>query len=270
MSKLNRNAIISNEQIQKFAPSVFTSSAMPGVSDRYQFVKTIDILDTMRATGFEVISATQSLSRAEDGRQYAKHAIKLVHSDYLDRSTAVGDVVPQIVLTNSHNRTSSFRLQAGLYRLICLNGMMTTTANFGSIRVLHNDPNINDNIIDGTNLIREVSEAVALPMVEQMTRINLDSSQQIDFARAASYLKFGEVRDDHAVALLESRRVADDGGSLWAVLNRVQENAVKGGYQARDRANRNVTVRGIKSVDRDIDFNVALWSLAAGVAKQLA
>lgn len=265
----NRHSItpLSNDAILGRAPSVFAEHAGPGASDKYQFVKTIDVLENMRKSGFEVVHASQSSARTDDGRQYSKHAVRLIHSDYLGKPMQVGGVMPQVVLTNSHNRTSAFHLMAGLYRLACSNGMMTTTAEFSSVRVLHNDPKIYDNIIDGTHLIREVQESVALPMIERMEKKELSEVQAIEFAQAATYLKFGEVRTDHAVELLAARRAEDEGRSVWAVLNRIQENVVRGGYTAKDRANRNIKVRGIESVDKDLEFNVQLWQLGAQVVE---
>jgi hypothetical protein len=57
------------------------------------------------------------------------------------------------------------------------------------------------------------------------------------------------------MSLLNVRRVEDDNMTLWSVFNRVQENAMKGGYASQDRAGRNVTTAGITSVNRDINFN---------------
>lgn len=257
-------------EIAKIAPAVFADHAKPGVSNRYQFVKTIDVISTMREAGYEVTRVNTSAARSDDGTMYSKHAVRLTHRDFLGGNICVGDVVPQVMLTNSHNRTCAFHLQAALERLACNNGLMISVAAFAGARVLHNDPRMFDNIIDGTNLIREVTEAVALPSIEKMMKLELTVPQVNEFAMAATYLKFGEIMPEHAPELLAARRAEDEGRSLWAVLNRVQENVVKGGYQARDRGGRMISVRGIKSVDRDLEFNGALWQLGAKVAEELA
>jgi hypothetical protein len=263
-------AVLGDTDIKRVAPCVFAEHAKPGVSDRYQFVRTIEVVNSMRDAGYEVTKVTTSKARSDDGLMYSKHAVRLTHRDYLGGNICVGDVVPQVMLTNSHNRTSAFHLQAALERLACNNGLMISVAAFAGARVLHNDVNIFDNIIDGTNLVREVTESVALPSIHRMMALELSDSQANEFALAATYLKFGEIKPDHVPHLLATRRAEDEGRSLWAVLNRVQENSVKGGYAARDRAGRNVTVRGIQSVDRDLDFNGSLWQLGAKVAEELA
>lgn len=264
---------LSRDEILQRAPSVFAENPMPGVSDRYKFVPTVGILDTLEKAGYSVVAARQSATRTPDGHTYAKHSLRLTKTDYLDkgdmpvRARRVGDVVPQVVLTNSHNRTSSFQLEGGLFRLVCSNGLMTAAADFAGARVLHNDPAIYDHIIEGTEYIREVTESVALPMIERMQRTELTEAQALEFATAATFLKFGEERSDHAEALLQARREEDAGRMLWTVLNRIQENVVKGGYMAKDRAGRTVQTRGITSVDKDRDFNVALWQLGAQVVE---
>lgn len=255
-----RNLVaLSDKQILAAAPSVFANEPAPGASARYQFVRTADVIETMRSEGWEVVQASQSHCK-EGNREYAKHLVRLVHRDYLDGRLAVGDYVPELAVTNSHNRTSAYEMMAALKVLACLNGMMLPSAQYGRIRVLHNDPQMMQHILDGTDLVREVHENHALPNIDRMKKIELSPSQALEFATGATLLKWGEKRPDHAEALLTVRRAEDDGNSLWQVFQRVQENAMKGGYTARDRAGRNITVAGINSVSRDIDFNAALWT----------
>lgn len=260
---------MSMDRVRSLAPSVFTSHKAPGTSDRYQFVNTAQVIETLRETGYEPVKASQSRTRNADNVPYTKHVVRLMHRDYLDPSRRkVGDVVPQVILTNAHNRTSAWHMMGGLFRLWCSNGMAYELAGFQSVRVLHNDPAIHDHIIDGAELVKETTERTALPMVEKMTKFELTMQQLREFAAAATYLKWGEVKDEHIEPLLACRRSQDEGRDLWSVLNRVQENAVKGGYKVNNSAGHLVTSRGIQSVDRDLDFNVNLWRLGAAVLEQ--
>ncbi len=259
------------KQLRAAAPSVYADNPMPGVSERYKFVRTADILATLGEAGYVVVTARQSIARTDDGHNYAKHMLRLALADHIAKGfTTVGDVVPIVTLTNSHNRTSSFGLDAGLERLICSNGLMSSAGDFTGIRVLHNDPAIHEHILEGAKVIKSITDTVALPMVEKMTKINLPKPLQLEFAQAATMLKWGEERPDHAEKLLEARRDGDVGDDLWRVLNRVQENAMRGGYQARDRGGRLVTTAGIKAVDRDRDFNLSLWTLGAQITEMVA
>lgn len=256
--------------VQRLAPSAFTDHAAPGVSSKYQFVNTGDILVTLAELGYVPVKAGQSVARAGGGHSYMKHVVRVMHKDYLANTMrAVGDVVPQIILTNSHNRTSAFHLSAGLFRLICSNGLAVETSAFTSVRVLHNDPAIHGHIIDGTNLIREITEKTVLPNVARMAKLELTADQVTEFAKAVTVLRYGEVNDAEAALLLEARRTEDDGRKMWQVLNRIQENVVRGGYATQDAAGRNVQARGIKSITRDLDFNVNLWNLGSRITDEL-
>jgi hypothetical protein len=259
MRKLNT---LTNADIVRFAPSVFAEEPAPGASSRYQFVRTADVIDTMRSEGWEVVQASQSRTLTADKRPYAKHLVRLVHRDYLEGKLQVGDYVPELAITNSHNRTSAYEMMAALKVLACLNGLMLPSREYGRIRVLHNDPRMMEHIIDGTDLVREVHTNHALPRIEKMRAIELSKQQAVDFATGATLLKWGEKRPDHVDGLLAVRRAEDDNNTLWSVFNRVQENAVKGGYASQDRAGRNVVTPGINSVNRDIDFNAGIWTFA--------
>lgn len=257
---LRQLTALTDADIRRVAPSVFANEPQPGASARYQFVRTIDVIETMRSEGWEVIKVSQSAAKEPGAQEYVKHLVRLMHRDYIDGRLHVGDFVPTIGLTNSHNRTSAFELMAALDVLACNNGLMLPSAQYGRLRVLHNDPHMQEHILDGTDLVREVHENHALPNIERMKQIELSPSQALQFATGATLLKWGEKKPDHAEHLLTVRRAEDDGNSLWQVFQRVQENAMKGGYTAKDRAGRNITAAGINSVARDIDFNAALWT----------
>lgn len=258
-------AVLDDNAIRARAASVFADSPMPGVSDKYQFVRTADVLGTLRNVGYEVVEASQSAAKTDDGRDYVKHQLRLMHADYISGKVVVGDTIPEVSLVNSHNRTSAFVLRAALKRLACNNGLMIAVGEMGSFRILHTDKAIHDHIVDGTELVREVHAQYALPTIAKMQEKELSEEQAREFALAATLLKWGEFRQNHIEPLLATRRAEDEGRSLWAVMNRVQENAVKGGYPTTDKANRRVQASGIMAVDRDIDFNAKLWQLTAKV-----
>jgi hypothetical protein len=62
--------------------------------------------------------------------------------------------------------------------------------------------------------------------------------------------------------LLEARRPEDARMDLWHVFNRVQENMMRGGAATVTEDGRNVTTKGIGRIERDVQVNSALWTLA--------
>jgi hypothetical protein len=72
--------------------------------------------------------------------------------------------------------------------------------------------------------------------------------------------------------LLGSRRFADDNSDLFTTYNVVQENIIKGGlhgtvYDPETRTTRKMTTRPVRSLDRDIKLNQALWVLTEKMAE---
>jgi hypothetical protein len=266
---INRTAL-TLEEVATRAPSVFAPNAVPGVSDRYQFVDTAAVLQRLMTTGYVPTSASQSASRTVEGKLYTKHVVRVTHERYLGNGPRqVGDVVLEVVITNSHNRSSAWHLQCGLYRLVCANGMVTNAGSFASVRVLHNDNRIHDLIAEGLEQIETATSAMVLPQVERMQKLRLTTGQTRDFALAATVLQSGKPNAAEVDNLLRARREEDARDSMWCVLNRIQENVIRGGYTTIDSLGRIRVAPGIRSATRDLDFNVRLWSLASAVTEEL-
>jgi hypothetical protein len=45
--------------------------------------------------------------------------------------------VPEIVLVDSHDRSSAYRVFSGVFRLVCENGMIVQSSDFGSFSIRH-------------------------------------------------------------------------------------------------------------------------------------
>ncbi len=272
--------ILSNDHLMKFAPSIFATAPWSEVSDKYTFIPTIDIVEALRGEGFLPVFANQSASRIEGKSEFTKHMIRFQRAqDMVDYQLANpghhfyakhGQQEPeiaQIVLTNSHDRTSGYRLDAGLFRLICSNGLMAQSSDLGSVSVRHSG-NIKDMVIDGCcRIIDDMPKVLAA--VDGMKSIKLDTLEQRIFATAALELRWPT--DDEtgktdapivADKLLSARRAADTGGDLWTTFNRVQENFMKGGLRGIGTTGKRTSTRAIKSVNEDIRMNKALWTLA--------
>src|SRR5690606_21602825 len=96
--------IYDDSRIHRVAPSVFASAPIDGVSDRYAFVPTSRVLEAMRAEGWNVVQAAQTAVRLPDNRLFARHMLRFRHPDV--NPILGGDSFPEVVLLNSHDRTS--------------------------------------------------------------------------------------------------------------------------------------------------------------------
>ena len=91
----------------------------------------------------------------------------------------------------------------------------------------------------------------------------LSPLEQGQLADTAATIRWGNDRPaglDHN-NLLIARRFDDAGDTLWAVLNRIQENVVKGGVNL-NRPRRQSSTRVLRSVGDDARINAKLWEAA--------
>ena len=119
---------LTNEQLQRYAPSVFAREPWQGMSSKYTFIPTIKIVDKMRTEGFQPVAVSQSHTRIPGKQDFTKHMIR-----FQDRRQSnapairqLGQIYPELVLVNSHDGASAYKLDAGLFRLVCLNGMVVS------------------------------------------------------------------------------------------------------------------------------------------------
>lgn len=271
---INRNQTpLTMDEIAKRAPSALATRPYDAMSAKYAYIPTLNIIEGMTKAGFQPFSATQSRSRIEGKAEFTKHLIRFRHADM--GSIMVGDTVPEIVLLNSHDGASAFKLIAGLYRLICSNGMMVSDGDIDSISVRHTGDVLKDVVEGSYKLIGETQKS--LGTVQGWARLQLTDGEQHAFAESAHTLRFADADGKvttpiTAAQLLTPRRREDVGGDLWHTLNRVQENVIAGGVSAvlRDangRRVRRVSTRRINGIDQDVRLNRALWELAAKMAE---
>ncbi len=264
----NSNHQLSDVQLQKSAPAIFTAEPAGHVSDKYIFVSTIDILNGLRDNGWVPVQAVQSHSRVESGHLYAKHMLRLRHEDYLDSGLVnVGDVIPEVILYNSHNAGSSFQLSAGLHRKVCDNGLVIPDPAGGAHVKVDHRGEIIERVIEGSfEVIREAPKHVE--DVKRMQAIEISRPETLLLAQAASDLRW-----EHGKApvtpesLIVPRRWGDKEQDLWTQFNVIQENMIKGGVRGRSASGRRMSTRQVKAPDQNIGLNRALWTLAEGFAE---
>jgi Domain of unknown function (DUF932) len=255
---------LSTAAIQYHAPSVFAQEAHGSRSDRYTFIPTASILDGLKAEGFEVYAAGQSRTRLADKRDFTRHVLRLRHQDHVGRGLKVGDSLPEIVLTNSHDGSSGYQLSSGFFRLVCSNGMVVGT-NQSTVKVRHSG-NVMGEVIEGATRILDDLQ-IGMSRIEEFQSVQLQPLEQMAFANAARLLRWNEGEAPvSANSLLTARRWDDRGADLWTTFNRVQESLIKGGVRGRNANGGRMSTRAVTGVAEDIRLNKALWSLADSLA----
>ncbi len=262
-TRVLRNAnldAISDKQLKDFAPTIFAKGGMPGVSDKYGFVNTKAIIDAMRDSKFEIVEVRQSQRRDLDRMPFTKHMLKFRPAGLVGKVKR-GDVVPQVVMLNSHDRSSGFHLYAGLYRLVCSNGLMVSDGAAVEPIKVHHTARMVQNILDRSKELIECADGV-FRLREDMLKTELTPKKALAFAQQAIEFRPPRAGMIAPETLLIPRRKEDEAFDLWHVFNRVQENMLRGGNETITADGRVVTTRGIGRIERDVQINTKLWSLA--------
>lgn len=277
MTRNNQNTALENPMLMAAAPSIFATQPHHEVSDRYGFQSTIDVVDALRFEGWMPVSASQKNVRDMSKRELTKH---LVRFRRVDDNITVGDSVVELLLTNSHDRSSAFVLHAGIFRMACANGIVIADSTFQKLSVRHGK-NIVSDIIEGSySVIEEVPTITN--QVETMQAIDLNHAEQHLLAKTAYEYTHGSLAEHPEVIssigniteqMLQPRRRADTGSDLWTTFNKVQESTLKGGVtisklSAKRRGGYGrSTTRAVNSIDKNIKLNKALWEMANQMAE---
>jgi hypothetical protein len=272
MSSFTRgNTVMSNEQLAHVAPSIFAIEPWERMSARYTFIPTIQIVDKMRAEGFQPVAAMQSRTRIEGKQDFTKHLIRFrdVRNGDAPAIRTLGEVYPELVLTNAHDGGSAYKLDAGLFRLVCLNGMTVSAGNISQINIRHSGGA--DGIIEASYQVVDEFPKV-LESVEQFSQLRLSAPQQRAFADAALSLRYDEGEAPiNADEIIRPRRREDVDPTLWNTLNAAQENLIRGGIHGRNpETRRRMRTRAVTGIAENTRLNKALWTLAEQMRKLAA
>ena len=262
--------VLDDVAINRIAPSVFAREAWQETSGSYRFLPTISIVNALRDSGFNVVKVAQSRCRIEGKGDFTKHMLRLRHNSQLQVEN-IGDEVPEIVLVDSHDRSASFQLMLGIFRLVCSNGMVVASSTIDSLFVRHSGSNnLLNNVIDVTAKI--INEAPrAFEQINRFKSIPLTPDEQIAFAVGARELSESTI-DIKPASLLTSRRWPDrpntDGSrDVWKTANVIQENLIRGGILGVSPSNRLLRTRPVRSVQGDVGINRAIWKLMEHISK---
>jgi Domain of unknown function (DUF932) len=266
---ISQSVALSNDELQNLAPSIFASQPVADVSARYSFLPTASILEGMRGHGWLPVRAEEQRVRTQTRQGFQKHLIRFARVENLN--WAKNEVRPEIVLLNSHDKSSAYQLHCGLLRLVCLNGMVVADATFQRISIKHLGFSP-DSVIQASF---EVLDAV--PQIMDKVKLFQDrvltDAERLALATGAAAHRWEDL--DKAPVnpslLLNPRRYGDGAKDLWATLNTIQENITKGGQRdySRRRTNgdRMPKSRAIKGIDEDLRLNKALWHMAEVLRK---
>jgi len=247
---------LTDKELRELAPSVFTTKKSTKVSKKYSFIPTINVIKDMRKLGWDVFNATQQKSRNVNDSAHTKHMVRLRNSNI----GLINDSVPEIVLTNSHDGRNAFKLHAGIFRMVCSNGMVIADTTIDNIRIKHQWYDFEDIKVITDAMVKKVPE-----MIKKMNSLNnviLSDDEQLEFAEKAILTRWPKGNESVNIEdLLSPIRKADRGDDLWKIFNVIQEKLVKGGLVFNNKKEKMQKIRPVTNIDRQVTMNKDLWEL---------
>ena len=249
---------LSLEELRERAPAACATGAHERTSRSYKFISTVGVLNALAEAGFMPVEARQSSQRAASPL-HARHLIRLRPRVETIR---LRDSIAELLLLNSHDATGAYALRAGLFRVVCLNGLVASAGDFPVWRVAHRGDVVGEVVQGALEISRRFGTLAA--SVERMERTRLEEDQRLGFAVDALALRYPDASQAgiRPAQLLEPRRSEDVGHDLWRTFNTVQSNLLGGGLVKRSASGRLTRTRPIRAIPRDLELNSQLWDLA--------
>lgn len=245
------------------------------VSEKYSPVPTLEVINRIESHGWKAIHIDIASTRVNAG--YQKHLIRFARIDDVrvqnwdiakQVSRGYGYVpedinreFPEILLRNSHDGSTAYELSAGLFRLVCLNGLMLGTS-FESYKIRH--VGYTTDKVD--NAISSILDATprALDKVQEMKGKLLTDGQSESLLLDAFATRFdAETHQPFFRDLGRVRRPQDREPTLWNVFNRAQEAVLDGLIRVQNRETYDMRrAPAVRSIDERVRINRELWDIA--------
>ena len=172
----------------------------------------------------------------------------------------------KILLTNSHNRTSSFIVDLAIFRIVCSNMLVVPSKSFVHHSIVHvgfTNEKVKNAIAEVTSYMPKIKEIVAT-----FKSIHLSKAEEQMLANAAIDIRFDtNTHYIKADELLKVNYPEDNAKTLWSAYNRIQEAMIRGGVKMKNLiTNKTFTSKAISGIDATIKFNKELFEAVEKVA----
>ena len=263
MKKSLEMTALTLEEVKAKAPQAFAPAPKPGLSTKYSFLPTSRIIEDMDRLGWKVGQASGARYRNNINKEFGNHVIKFFHPDiYLRDQEGNIESYINVVVMNNHTGMGSFKFEIGIFRLVCSNGLILKDKDMGTFNIRHAGYSFEQLQETLNQAIERLPDVVG--RINQYNAITLTPEQQYEFAAKAVALRSYTDRvptPEELEDILTPRRQADEGNSLWVVLNRIQESVMKGGYHMVNAKGKLRKAKSIRNIQKDIQLNQQIWEL---------
>jgi hypothetical protein len=252
---------ISLDQLRSQMPQAFVEAPHSRVSSKYSFIPTHQILGDLDKLGWKIREVQNPRYKSQGNQLHGKHLIRLFNPN-LHISKGADKNYVEIALYNSSNGQSKFRMEIGIFRMVCSNGMVIKTEDFGSINMRHSGYSFESLKESIDEMIEKLPQVVT--KINTFTERILTPAEMKSLAQEAYNLRNGgrQATENELQAILNPRRTEDEGDNLWVTFNRIQEAVITGGQMFVDKRGRMRTAKPIRNLDKGLKLNQQLWQLA--------
>jgi hypothetical protein len=264
MLDLSKDNFMTMSEIKNQARSIFTATAAPTVSDKFTHIPTYKVIEDMAELGWGVVDAKEVKARKTGTMGFQKHLVVFRNPEVVINGADGDTVFPQILLTNSNDGKNAFTFTAGLFRMVCENGLVISTEQFNDVKMRH----MGYTFEELQKQIRAMVEQLPLTVesMNKMKQTQLTEEQAKDLATKALTARFKEDELKNITVdldkLLEPTRDEDKGKDLWSVFNVIQEKILEGDFQYMAGVKIR-KARKVKNFKQDMEINQKLFAVAA-------
>lgn len=263
MLDLEKSEFLSRVELNEICPVIFAEKASNEVSKHYTHIPTSKVINDMELLGWKVVDAKSVKARKKSTQGYQKHLVVFRNPDVVINGKDGDTVFPQVLLTNSHDGKNAFTFTAGLFRMVCENGLVISTSTFEDVKMRHMGYSFEELQVK----IKEMVEKLPLTVesMNKMQATELGQNEMVKFAKKAISTRFNDdelkrIKIDFK-DLLTPTRDEDKGKDLWSVFNVVQEKIIDGDFEYVS-AGKVRKARQIKNFKQDQKINKELFDVA--------
>lgn len=224
----------------------------PSTSEKYQIIQTDKVIEVFRSNGLEVIGTSVSRPRDPARVGFQKHLVAFSGPQFRR-----GEEQLQLLLTNAHDGSCAFRLDLGVFRFACANGLID--GDLESTVAVRHSKNALFHLDNAIQYQLDRLPALAA-QIDELKGYYLSNEQTVELLTAAANARLGE-EGWEAVKLPIVRRNEDQSRDLWTVFNRIQEGCIRGRmpYLQDGRWKHTRAITSIASITK---LNKQLWNAA--------
>ena len=253
---------LNNNELRSKAPTLFTNEPHFDVSDKYHFIPTIDVIEEIRLHNWYPVNVNVANVRDIEKEGFQQHCVRFRHFEDLLNPK---DNAVELLLFNSHDRTKSFSISAGIFRFVCANGLVISDSVFETYKIKHLGERDND-VANAVANITSIKDKL-IQKIEKLESIKLNQNEKESFAKSSIPLRFEEHLEINHKDLLIPHRMQDYKDDLYTVLNVIQENLIRGNIQGINKdTKRRFTSKEITSISKDTEVNKGIWDIAEKIA----